>query len=159
MRPDRWVEAGGTLVNLIGRGHLSVGFADGGSRANLRYFFWILAALNLLPGAGYFVFSGLFGFGDWQEVIRGLPNQVPLRIMMTILGAALYVGGSAPPRGGNSNPCCTQRRTYNIVGKVSVLCSVPLQLRCGCLIPDWGQALPCINGPCGVRRILRPAVG
>ncbi len=52
LRPDRWVEAGGTLVNLFA-GALSLFAARAaGSRANLRYFFWILAALNLLPGAG-----------------------------------------------------------------------------------------------------------
>jgi hypothetical protein len=28
-------------------------------------------ALNLLPGAGYFLFSGIIGVGDWQAVIDG----------------------------------------------------------------------------------------
>jgi hypothetical protein len=60
-------------------------------RANLRYFLWILAALNLLPAAGYFLFSGIFGFGDWNAVISGLPHQPLLRMIMTIFGAALYV--------------------------------------------------------------------
>lgn len=70
MRPDRWVEASGTLVNLF-VGAISLWLSRAaGKRANLRYFLWILAALNLLPGAGYFPFSGIFGFGDWQEVIR-----------------------------------------------------------------------------------------
>ena len=58
-------------------------------RANLRYFLWILAALNLLPGAGYFLFSGIFGFGDWNEVIRDLPYHAALRIGMAVGGAAL----------------------------------------------------------------------
>jgi hypothetical protein len=62
-----------------------------GQRANIRYFLWISAALNLLPGAGYFLFSGIFGFGDWFQVILGLPHQVALRVGMTIFGAALYV--------------------------------------------------------------------
>src|ERR1035441_3137291 len=49
MRPDRWVEAGGTLVNLfVGAISLWVSRAVG-HRANLRYVFWILDALNLLP--------------------------------------------------------------------------------------------------------------
>jgi hypothetical protein len=61
MRPDRWVDAGGTLVNLlVGVISLSVSRAEG-NRPNFRYFFWILAALNLLPGAGYFCFSGSLG--------------------------------------------------------------------------------------------------
>src|ERR1700733_14334531 len=91
MRPDRWVAAGGTLVNLfVGATSLWASRVAGG-HANLRYFLWILAALNLLPGAGYFLYSGIFGFGDWQEVIRGLPYHAALRIGMTAGGAALYV--------------------------------------------------------------------
>ncbi|HTX39083.1 MAG TPA: hypothetical protein VME43_28865 [Bryobacteraceae bacterium] len=90
MRPDRWVEAGGTLVNLFVGGIALLISKASQERANLRYFFWILAALNLLPGAGYFLFSGVFGFGDWYAVIRGLPHQVALRICMAALGAGLY---------------------------------------------------------------------
>src|ERR1700684_1935477 len=91
MTADRWVEAGGTLVNLCAGSIALLGSRCAGNRANLRYFLWIFAALNLLPGAGYFLFSGIFGFGDWQEVIRGLPYQMAMRIAMTILGAMLYV--------------------------------------------------------------------
>ncbi len=91
LRPDRWVDAGGTLVNLfVGAGSL-VASRGAGDRANIRYFLWLFAALNLLPGAGYFMFSGIFGFGDWNEVIRGLPHQVALRIGMTVFGAGLYL--------------------------------------------------------------------
>jgi hypothetical protein len=89
--PDRLVDAGGTIVNLIA-GALSLLAARGsGERANLRYFLWIFAALNLLPGAGYFMLSGIFDFGDWSAVIRGLPHQAALRIGMTIFGIGLYV--------------------------------------------------------------------
>src|SRR5690242_3060998 len=59
MRPDRGVDAGGTLVNLfVGTISLLISRAAG-NHANLRYFFWILAAMNLLHGAGYFLFSGI----------------------------------------------------------------------------------------------------
>ena len=91
LRPDRWVDAAGPIVNLIvGSGALFASHVAG-NRANTRYFLWILAALNLLPGAGYFLFSGIFGFGDWFQVILGLPHQIALRIAMTTFGAALYV--------------------------------------------------------------------
>ena len=64
LRPDRWVDAGGTIANLmVGAGALFASHVAG-ERANIRYFLWILAALNLLSGAGYFMFSGIFGFGD-----------------------------------------------------------------------------------------------
>ena len=89
--PDRWVDAGGTLINLAVGAISLVASLAAGERANLRYFLWIMGALNLLPGAGYFLFSGVFGFGDWQGVIDGLPNQILLRILMSAFGAALYV--------------------------------------------------------------------
>jgi len=117
MRPNRWVDAGGTLVNLVA-GAISLWVSRvGGNRANLRYFFWILAALNLLPGAGYFLFSGIFGFGDWQEVIHGLPHQVLLRTIMTIFGAALYVS-VVRLLAVTVRPFFSRRPTYNIVGRL-----------------------------------------
>lgn len=91
LRPDRWVAAGGTLVNLVvGAASLLLSRRAAG-RANIRYFLWLLAALNLLPAAGYFMLSGITGFGDWQQVIDGLPHQTAVRIGMTVFGAGLYV--------------------------------------------------------------------
>jgi hypothetical protein len=117
LRPDRWVDAGGTLVNLlVGAGSLLASRAAG-DRANIRYFFWVFAALNLLPGAGYFLFSGIFGFGDWNEVIRGLPHQVALRIGMTVFGAALYVL-TVWLLAVSVRPFVPDRRTYNTVGRL-----------------------------------------
>jgi hypothetical protein len=91
VRPDRWVDAGGTIVNLIVGACLLIASRRAGDRANVRYFLFIFAALNLLPGAGYFLFSGIIGVGDWNEVIHGLPHQVELRIAMSLFGAALYL--------------------------------------------------------------------
>ena len=69
LHPDRWVEAGGTLVNLLAGAISLLASQYAANRSNLRYFCWIFAALNLLPGSGYFLFSGIFAFGDWNEVI------------------------------------------------------------------------------------------
>jgi len=90
LRPDRWVDAGGTLLNLV-VGAISLLISRRAVGPNVRYFFWIFAALNLLPGAGYFLFSGIFGFGDWYEVIHGLPHQAALRSATTVFGAGLYL--------------------------------------------------------------------
>lgn len=91
IRPDKWVDAAGTLVNLfVGAIALLISQASG-ARAAQRYFFWLLAALNLLSGAGYFLFSGIFGFGDWNQVITGFAHPVAWRIGMTIFGATLYI--------------------------------------------------------------------
>ena len=115
--PDRWVQAGGTLVNLA-VGAVSMFVAQRlGRRANARYFCWIFAALNLLPGAGYFLFSGTFGFGDWHEVTSGLPDQAIIRIVMTAFGAALYflvVKWLALA----VRPFVPERSAYNTVGRL-----------------------------------------
>lgn len=134
LRPDRWVAAGGTLVNLfIGTISLLVSWSAG-SRANLRYFLWILAALNLLPGAGYFVFSGIFGFGDWQEVIRGLPHQGALRILMTTFGVALYVA-AVRLLAVAVGPFCSDRRAYSIVGRLPYCAACLFSCAAGALDP------------------------
>ena len=134
MRPDRWVDAGGTLVNLfVGTLSLLASRAAGDS-ANLRYFFWILGALNLLPGAGYFLFSGVFGFGDWQEVIRGLPYQAALRIAMTVLGAALYIS-AVHLLAMAVRPFCSHRASYNVVGRLPYFAACLFSCAAGALDP------------------------
>jgi hypothetical protein len=90
IRPDRLVDAAGTLVNLI-VGALAMALsALSGRRANLRYFLWLLSCFNLMDGAGYFLFSGVIGFGDWEAVIAGLPHYLALRIAMCLFGAVFY---------------------------------------------------------------------
>jgi hypothetical protein len=117
LRPDRWVDAAGTIMNLIvGSGALFASHVAG-KRANTRYFLWILAALNLLPGAGYFLFSGIFGFGDWFQVILGLPHQMALRIGMTIFGTALYVL-VVRLLAISIRPFVPDRSAYNSVGRL-----------------------------------------
>jgi hypothetical protein len=117
LRPDRWVDAAGTIVNLVvGSGAL---FASqvAGKRANIRYFLWIFGALNLFPGAGYFLFSGIFGFGDWFQIIVGLPHQMALRVGMTTFGAALYVL-VARLVAISVRPFVPDRSAYNAVGRL-----------------------------------------
>jgi hypothetical protein len=117
LRPDRWVDAGGTLTNLIVGAFSLLASRKAGDRANLRYFLWILAAFNLLSGAGYFMFSGIFGFGDWYEVIRGLPYQFAVRIGMTLFGAGLYAL-VVRLLAVSVRPFIADRRTYNVVGRL-----------------------------------------
>jgi len=134
LHPDRWVEAGGTLVNLF-VGVISLLLSRGaGNRANPRYFLWIVAALNLLPGAGYFLFSGIFGFGDWQQVIRGLPHQGILRTVMTIFGAALYVA-VVRLLAVAVKPFCPDRRTYNTIGRLPYYAACLFSCAAGVLDP------------------------
>jgi len=134
LRPDRWVEAGGTLVNL-GVGTLALMILRwAGDRANLRYFLWILGALNLLPGAGYFLFSGIFGVGDWNEVIRGLPHQIALRIGMTAFGAGLYVV-VVRALAITVRPFTPDRSTYNVTGRLPYYAACVFSCAAGALDP------------------------
>jgi hypothetical protein len=134
LRPDHWVEAGGTLVNLIvGAASLQASRAAG-DQANLRYFLWILAALNLLPGAGYFLFSGIFGFGDWHEVISGLPHQLALHIVMAVFGAVLYVYVVRLLAVG-VKPFCPERSSYNIAGRLPYFAACLFSCAAGALDP------------------------
>lgn len=134
LHPDRWVEAGGTLVNLLAGaiGLLALRLAD--NRSNPRYFCWIFAALNLLPGAGYFLFSGILGMGDWNEVIRGAPHQIPLRIAMTSFGAALYVL-AVRRLAVLAQPYCPSRPDYNSVGRLPYYAACLFSCAAGALDP------------------------
>jgi hypothetical protein len=134
LHPDKWVDAGGTLVNLFAGTCSLLASNNAGNRANFRYFLWIFAALNLLPGAGYFLFSGIFGFGDWYQVIRDLPHQVTLRTGMTLFGALLYllvVGLLAI----TVRPFVTERSTYNTVGRLPYYASCLFSCAAGALDP------------------------
>ena len=90
LRADRFVDAAGTLVNLAAGTLAMLAAHAAGRRANLRYFLWLVGCFNLMDGAGYFLFSGILGLGDWQEVIVGLHYYVALRIGMSVAGAVLY---------------------------------------------------------------------
>lgn len=117
IRPDRLVDAGGTLVNFIAGFIFLWAARAAGHRANLRYFLWFLAAMNLLAGAGYFLFSGVLGLGDWAQVIDGLTHQAALRVAMSATGAMLYVL-FLRILVDQLRPFCPDRRTYNIVGRL-----------------------------------------
>jgi hypothetical protein len=134
LHEDRWIEAGGTLVNLAA-GMLALLAAHmAGTRAALRYFCWLLAAHNLFSGAGYFLFSGVFGFGDWQQVIAGLPHQALLRTVMAIFGLVLYVL-VAWLLAIAVRPFCSTRGDYNAVGRLPYLASCLFSCAAGAFDP------------------------
>lgn len=134
LHEDRWIAAGGTLVNLAA-GILALTASYGaGARAQTRYFCWLLAAHNLLSGAGYFLFSGVIGFGDWQEVIDGLPHYVVLRVSMAIAGAVLYVF-FAWLLARAVWPFCPARSTYNVVGRLPYLAACTFNCLAGAFDP------------------------
>lgn len=117
LHEDRWIAAAGTLVNLAAGVLALIASRVTRAGAHLRYFCWLLAAHNLLSGAGYFLFSGIIGFGDWQQVIDGLPDYAALRVAMAITGAVLYVI-FAWLLARAVWVFCPTRSSYNVVGRL-----------------------------------------
>lgn len=134
LRPDRLVDAGGTLVNLFVGSCCLLGSRYMRGRANISYFLWVVAAFNLLPGAGYFLFSGIFGFGDWHEVIHGVPHEVALRIGMTIFGAGLYIV-TVWLLAVAVHPFIADRGTYKTVGRIPYCAACLFSCAAGVLDP------------------------
>src|SRR5215470_13831758 len=90
-RDSRLIAAAGTLVNFIAGflcwlGRRFIKRASG----HLQYFLWLLMTVNLLQGAGYFLFSGLGNFGDWAYVIYALPPAWLWRTGLVVLGFVSY---------------------------------------------------------------------
>ena len=88
----RGVAAAGTIVNFIAGALAFVVFrrAKPLQKPHLAYFLWLFTTLNLLSGAGYFLFSGVAGVGDWTDVARGAMPSFVWRPGMSIFGGALY---------------------------------------------------------------------
>ncbi|HEY0758818.1 MAG TPA: hypothetical protein VGD59_06140 [Acidisarcina sp.] len=134
LRSDRVVAAGGTVVNLIVGAAALLGSRAAGGRANLHYFLWILAALNLLPGAGYFLYSGMFGFGDWYDVIKDQPHEGALRVALVLFGAALYVLVVRWLAVG-VRPFAPTPSAYNVVGRYAYYAAGVFSCAAGALDP------------------------
>lgn len=88
----RFVAFAGPLANAI-MGIVVYPIFRAASRRNanlaLRYFLWLLAALNFFLGFMYMVFSGTFGVGDYAAVIAFLPFHGLLRALEVLVGGLL----------------------------------------------------------------------
>jgi len=89
---SRLVMAGGTIVNVIaGVLFFALGRLTDRTSAGLKFLLWLSMTVNLFSAAGYFLFSGVGGFGDWALFIQGLRPQWAWRIGMIVFGAAAYL--------------------------------------------------------------------
>jgi len=88
----RGVAAAGTIVNFVAGaiGLVALRATNPVRRPHLSYFLWLFTTLNLLMGAGYFLFSGVGNVGDWADVASGTVSPFIWRPAMTVLGGALY---------------------------------------------------------------------
>ncbi|MGH9726001.1 MAG: hypothetical protein ACRD41_13125, partial [Candidatus Acidiferrales bacterium] len=88
---NRWIEANGTVVNLIfGAIFWILMLKPGRYRPATRYFLVLAMMGNLFTGTGYFFFSGVSNFGDWAAVIHGLHPYWVWRIALVAVGVATY---------------------------------------------------------------------
>lgn len=87
----RLVAAGGTLANFAAAALFFV-FARCARRfPRARFFCWLSMTVNLLTATGYFLFSGIGGFGDWALFIKGLGPEWVLRLALVVVGAVTYM--------------------------------------------------------------------
>src|SRR5579862_445219 len=88
---SRLVAAGGTIVNLIAGVLFWLALrAASNASAPTRFFLLISCAFNLFSGTGYFFFSGVTGFGDWQQVIAGMRPYWMWRTLLIVVGIGTY---------------------------------------------------------------------
>lgn len=88
----RGIAAAGTIVNLFVGAIALLALNSIAPRENPHawYFVWLFATLNLLMGAGYFLFSGAGNIGDWAVVAGDSLPAALWRPAMAVFGAALY---------------------------------------------------------------------
>ncbi|HMI20680.1 MAG TPA: hypothetical protein VK533_14180 [Sphingomonas sp.] len=91
----RLVAAAGSTMNLL-TALLALGLlrATPGSRPRARFFWWLVAAVGGFEWAGYYLFSGVSGLGDWGASPDGVFNLVPgwpaWRLLLAVGGGVLY---------------------------------------------------------------------
>jgi len=148
---EKIVAAGGTIANLVfGLGALALyRKAPRASSQLWRFSVWLFAAVNLMAGTGYFLFSGVGGIGDWAVVIDGLEPSWLWRAILAVGGAALYFAttvylfNALGPLIGEARP--ERYRRARGLATVSYIAGGALSLLAGFLNPS-GLALVAISG-------------
>jgi hypothetical protein len=90
----RFIAAAGTLVNFLFAYIFWLAFRNTPAQfSTLRYFFWFAMSGNFFVAAGYSLFSGIIGVGDWVDVVEGWQPVWMWRFILSILGFVLYLAG------------------------------------------------------------------
>jgi len=88
----RLVTAGGTIMNFAAAAlFFALGRAARTATPVWKYFFWLSMTINLFVATGYFLFSGIGGFGDWAMFFQGVRPQWAWRIGLALFGAGAYM--------------------------------------------------------------------
>jgi hypothetical protein len=87
----RWISANGTVANLLFAAIFWLLMLRAQRYKPITRYFLVLAmAGNLFTGTGYFLFSGVFNFGDWAAVIQGWRPHWIWQLGLVVLGVASY---------------------------------------------------------------------
>ncbi len=89
---SRWIDAAGTLVNLVAGAVFWILLRARSYAPEMRLFLLLAMMGNLFSGTGYFLFSGIAGFGDWEAVTRGWSPAWAWRVGLIVVGVASYFG-------------------------------------------------------------------
>ncbi len=90
----RFVAAAGTLVNFIAAYFFWLAFHSRRVLSpSLRYFYWFAMSGNFFVAAGYPLFSGIIGVGDWVNVVEGFQPAWLWRVLLAVIGFFLYAYG------------------------------------------------------------------
>jgi hypothetical protein len=88
---SRWIPAGGGIANLIVGGLFVLALRIfRAAKQDVRYFFILGVAFNLLFAAGYPFYSGVAAFGDWAAVTSGLSPAWLWRVLLAVVSVAAY---------------------------------------------------------------------
>jgi hypothetical protein len=86
------VDGSAPMYNLLAGFVLLVIVRNSGKRSHeTRYFLWLFMLMNLLYGAGYWMFSGIANVGDMATVIAGWQPAWVWRVLITLVGSALFM--------------------------------------------------------------------
>ena len=90
----RMKSAAGSIANLALAALAAIGLQirAGRPRTLIDLVLWLLLALNLMQPAGYLLFSGVTGVGDWARVVG---DHATARIALAVCGAVAYGGAVA----------------------------------------------------------------
>jgi hypothetical protein len=88
---ERVVAAAGTIATLLG-GIIALLLAWFAPDNNVwRYTLWLFAAVNLMQGTGYLLYSGIGNIGDWAVVIDEWQPAWAWRAALAVSGFILYM--------------------------------------------------------------------
>ena len=134
------VSAGGTIANLLAGGLAVALLRRPPPSAQVHYFLWLFAAINLYVGTGYFLYSGASNIGDWANFIAGLPHLWLWRGLLILIGGASYflcvrlmLAQAAPLTGGD--PAVRYPRA-NLLMLIPYFAGAALSLSAGAFNPQ-----------------------